>query len=151
MRIFQLPRRHQRCTSFPVGFVDDGSRGSFHPGLLRDFEELVDGQYIQSSQVILLCLLVNKAVLMVQWLYLCPLLFHKVAFPVTNNLAKGFSKFTHNIIIDHVDLTCLYILSYLMVSRISLYHVLFDVICSSSCKYVFVDEREGGIAGERGT
>lgn len=37
----------------------------------------------------------------------------------------------------------MFILSYLMVSRISLYHVLFDVICSGSCMHVFVDEREG--------
>ncbi len=83
---------------FPVGFVDDGSHGSFHPGLLRDFE-LVDGHYIQSSQAILWYLLVNKAFFTVQRLYLCPLLFHKVAVPGTNNLARGLFKFSHNIIL----------------------------------------------------
>lgn len=40
VRIFQLPRRHRRCTSFPVGFVDDGSHGSqLHPAVFQYVEK----------------------------------------------------------------------------------------------------------------
>ena len=107
MRIFQLPRRHRRCTSFVVGFVDDGSHGSQpHPAVF---------QYVEKSPLTLcpntLCVGQHSILNGAMVVSLSCSFFLKVGFLVSNHLARGLFKFIN---VMYIYIYILYIYVYIV-------------------------------------